>query len=498
MSYMGLDVGTSGAKAVAFDSGGNQIAQGSCEYPTIIPRDGWAELDSDEVLAACMVVIQDTASACADSDPVAAIGISSQGEAFTAVTADGEVLNNAMVSFDTRSAEIADTWSTQFGRWPLYELTGHTAHPMFTLFKLLWTRDNQPDVWEKADYFLCFEELVQQRLGLEPAISYPMAGRTMIFNVRTHDWDKHILMRAGIAPECLACPLPSGSVVGTIPDDRAADVGLGKGVVVVTGGHDQPCGALGAGVLAPGKAMYGMGTVECICPAFDRPVFSEELFESNLCTYDHVVDGMYTTVAFCLTGGNLLRWYRDEWAGDDVREARKQGRDPYDLILESMPDSPSKLMVLPHFTPTGTPYFDTAATGAILGLQLSTTRADVLRALLEGVTYEMKLNVDILDRAGVHIDEFIAIGGGAKNQRLVQLKADVLNRPITTVAVTEAGCLGVAMLAKAAVSGDSLDNIAAEWVRPQSVIEPDARRAAVYEEKLETYKKVYPALKSLR
>jgi xylulokinase len=200
-------------------------------------------------------------------------------------------------------------------------------------------------------------------------------------------------------------------------------------------------------------------------------------------------------VAFSLTGGNLLRWFRDQWAQAEQDEARRTGADPYDLLLREMPSEPTDLTVLPYFTPSGTPYFDADVPGAILGLRLSTTRGQVLRALLEGVAMEMRLNVEILDRAGLRIREFLAIGGGAKNRALTQLKADVLDRPITTLAVTEAGCLGVALLACAADTGAKPQDLAGTWVKRQDVVEPDPKRAKVYREKFGVYQTVYPCMK---
>lgn len=498
MSYLGLDIGTSGCKAVVFNAEGEELSQAHREYATLMPEDGWAELDSKAVMAACREVLAEAAMPWLDRDPVEGLGVSSQGEAFTAVDTDGEALNNAMVSFDTRAAELSVTWSEAFGRERLYDLTGHTAHPMFTIFKLLWIKENQPDVWRKAAAFYCFEDLLHHELGVAPAISYPLAGRTMMFNVRRHAWDEAILHAIELAPEKLARPMPSGRIVGTIPDDTCAELGLASGAIVATGGHDQPCGALGAGVLQSGDAVYGMGTTECITPAFEEPVFSQELCASNLCTYDHAVDGMYTTVAFSLTGGNLLRWYRDQWGQLAAEEAKQSGRDVYAMLLESLPTEPTDLLVLPHFTPTGTPAFDTNPLSAIFGAKLSTTRQEVLKALLEGVTMEMKLNVQIMEDAGIAIDLFTATGGGARSSVMVQLKADVLNRPIRTVEVTEAGCLGVAMLARHALTNKPLGDIADRWVRPVELVEPDPVRAARYAEMFAAYRRLYPALQELR
>ncbi len=491
MSYLGIDVGTTGCKAGLFGTEGRLAGLAYREYPLLSPEKGWAELDSGRVIASCLEVIREAAT-LSPGDPVRAIGITCQGEAFTPVRRDGRYLGNGMVSSDTRAATIATTWSREFGVDRLYGLTGHTPHPMFTLFKLLWLRDHRPDVWNEAARFYCFEELLQARLGLEPAISWPLAGRTMLFNVREHRWEEEILSAVGLDASRLAPPAVSGTVVGEVSRSVAAELGLPAGVKVVAGGHDQPCGALGAGVVEPGAAMYATGTVECICPAFAAPIFAENLLHSNLCTYDHAVPGMYTTVAFSLTGGNLLRWFRDQWGQLEQEEARRTGADPYDLLLRSMPADPTDLTVLPYFTPSGTPYFDAEVPGAILGLRLSTTRGQVLRALLEGVAMEMRLNVEILDRAGLRIREFRAIGGGAKNLALTQLKADVLDRPITTLAVTEAGCLGVALLACAADSGSRPQDLVGTWVQPQQIVEPNPARAAVYRDRFSSYQKIYP------
>ena len=494
MSYLGLDIGTTGAKAGLFRGDGQLSALAYREYSLKSPEPGWAELDSERVCAACLDAMGEAVAAC-PADPVRALSISSQGEAFTPVDSEGNILAGAMVSSDARAVPLIDPWCERFGRKRLYELTGHTPHPMFSLFKLLWLKEHRPEAWSKAARFLCFEELMQTRLGIEPAISWPLAGRTMLFDVRAHAWAPEILETVGLEPERLAPPVPSGSVVGTIPSEVARRLGLPEGVQVVAGGHDQPCGALGAGVVEPGRAMYATGTVECICPAFNRLLLEDNLFQNNLCTYDYTLEGLYTTVLFSLTGGNLLKWFRDQWGGIEMAKAELQSEDPYELLLETMDSEPTDLLALPYFTPSGTPYFDAKVPGALLGLRLNTTRGQVLRGLLEGVALEMRLNVDILQQAGLAIEEFRAIGGGAKNPALTQLKADVLGRPITTLAVTEAGCLGVAMLACAADTGTPAGELAASWVKPQSVVEPHSRRAARYDHQFQAYKEVYPFLR---
>jgi xylulokinase len=496
MSYMGLDIGQTGCKAVAFDENGRQIVSSYREYNTVIPHEGWAELNPMKVRDSCFSVLKEANSHCSH-DPVLGLGISSQGEAFTPVDGSGGYLANAMITFDARSTKIADSWSENFGKKKLYELTGHTAHPMFSLFKLLWLRENRKEVFDGTWKYLCFEDLLQHALGIEPHIAWTLAGRTMLFNPFEHRWEEEILSKAGITAEKLATPVPSGELCGSLDSRIAASLGFSKGAKVAAAGHDQPVGALGAGIITPGSAMYAIGTSECLSPSFASPVTGDALFRNNLCTYDHAMHGQYTTTAFSLTGGNILRWFRDQWGILEKQQAELEGKDPYALILEKMGTKPSRLLCLPYFTPTGTPYYDADVSGALLGLRLSTQRAEVLRALLEGVSFEMRLNLSILEASGIHIKELRAIGGGAKSHVWLQLKADVLGKPITTVQVTESVCLGSAMLACSAVTGEPVESLVSRWVHKGTTVQPDSENTVFYGERFELYKKLYPALKRL-
>jgi len=496
MNYLGIDIGTSGCKAVVFDETGKQLGLANREYDVIFYENGGAELDSEEVIEKCFQVIK-KCSEQVEHNSIAGLGISSQGEAFTAIGSNNEIICNAMISSDMRSEAFVKSWPIEFGEEKLYQITGHTAHPMFTLFKLLWLKENKPDIWWHADKLLCFEDLLQLKLGLDPAIGWPLAGRTMMFDVRKHEWSSEILHSIGLTPGQLAKPLPSGSIAGKIDKKIAKDLGLADDAFVVTGGHDQPCGALGAGVTKPGMAMYATGSVECITPAISKPVFTGDLRKSNLCTYDHTVKGMYVTVAFSLTGGNILKWFRDEFGMSEIAEAEQAGVNAYELLLKTAGEKPSNLLVLPYFTPSGTPYFDTKTKGAVLGLRLSTSRGEFIRALLEGVAFEMRLNMDILEKSGYTIKELRAIGGGAKSAIWTQLKADVTGKKITTLNVIEAGCLGVAMLACAAYTGVSVQELANVWVKPQSVLYPQKKNRKWYDERFVQYKRLFTAVKEI-
>jgi xylulokinase len=480
MSVLGIDIGTGSCKAAVFDADGRQLSEAQRPYSLHLTDDGGAELDSEHVMDCCLTVIREAARD-AGADRVQAIGISSQGEAFTPIDKNGRALGPAMVSSDTRAAKFSREWPLEFGAERLYQITGHTAHPLFTLFKLLWIRSNRPEVWGRAAKFLCFEDLLHTRLGVPPSMGWPLAGRTMLFDIRRHEWSGEILDEIGLSPERLAAPLPSGTIVGEVK----ADLGLAKGAVVVTGGHDQTCGALGAGAVEPGMAMYATGSVECICPTFASPVLSADLQRNNLCTYDHVIPGRYATVAYSLTGGNILRWFREQFAPSE----------DYEALLATAATSPTKLLVLPYWTPSGTPYFDVNTPGVICGLRMNTTRGEILRALLEGVALEMRLNLEILRESGCEVNELRAIGGGARSQFWTQLKADVINRPIFRLNVEEAGCLGAAMLAFSAVDGEPLASLVRRWVQPVGVVTPN--RSNSYDALFSKYRDAYPLLRGL-
>jgi xylulokinase len=256
--------------------------------------------------------------------------------------------------------------------------------------------------------------------------------------------------------------------------------------------------ALGAGVIETGMCMYATGSVECFCPMLETPSFSTELRENNLNCFDYSIKGKYTSLAYSLTGGNILRWMRDQLGQYEMEEAARSGRNAYTLLLDSMPSEPTDLLVLPYFSPSGTPYFDTRASGAILGLKLTTTKGEITRALLEGVALEMKLNLSLMEESGMRIEKLVATGGGTKHKAWTQLKADVLNKEIMVRKITEAGCYGAALLAQSAMTEMPVSTLVRQNEVESEVFAPDPGNAASYEQKYESYKRLYHGLKPFR
>jgi len=498
MSLLGIDVGTTGAKAIVFGLDGAALGQGYREYPHIFPRPGWVEMDSDEVWSATQEAIAEAVSRAGRRDQVKALAVSSQGEGITPLAPDGKALANTIVSFDSRTTPQSQWWERQFGKRKLFEITGLPLSPMYSINKIMWWRDNQPQLFARAWKFLCYEDFTAFRLGAEPTIDYSLAGRTMAFDLRAQRWSDEILAAAGVEPERLAAVAPSGVLIGRVRDDVAQELGLPRGVAIVTGGHDQPCGALGSGVIEPRAAVDATGTVECITPAFSELKLSDAMLESNYSCYHHVVPGMYITLAFNFTGGSLLRWYRDTLGKQEREDAEAAGMDVYEMMIGLATRGPSPVMVLPHFALPATPWNDPHSKGVILGLTLATTKGDIIKALLDGVTLEMRLNLDYLEKAGVVVERLRAIGGGAKSPTWLQLKADIFNRPVLSLSVSEAACLGAALLAGAAIGEyASLSEAVNLTIHITKTYEPDPHMVARYAERYEIYRQLYPALREL-
>lgn len=497
MSLMGVDIGTTGAKAVVFDEFGLQLSSAYEEYPLIIPFEGAGELDSRRVVLAAYRVIQNAANAIKNTDPVSAVGIASQGEAFTPVASDGSIIGNAMVSSDRRAEPFVKSWDEKFGFARLYKITGHTAYPMFSLFKLQWVKENQPKVWASAWKFLFCQDLIAFRLTGETKTDYTMAARSMLFDVTQKRWSTEILDSIELDIERLPEAVPSGARAGTISHRIAKELGLTDKVSVSVCGHDQPVGALGCGAAAPGLASYAVGTVECVTPAVNRLILSDDLMKNNLASYPHVLHGLYTTVAFNITGGSVLRWVRDNLALEEASEARRNGDDPYDRIIAAASKRPSDLLLLPHFGATGTPHFDSHGVGTLFGLTLSTDRSEVLRAFLEGITYETKWNILILADAGFALTELRTIGGGSKSSVWMQIKADILGLPLTIMKVPESTCTGAAILA-GIEAGILEPDAASSWAKPVRTFEPMQSNVSAYEDRFVIYREIYNSLGTAR
>lgn len=493
MSLMGIDVGTTGCKVVAFDEAGAVLAQSGREYPLISPQPGWYELDPDQVWDYVCDCLREVNARLAH-DPVSALSLSSQGEAMTPVTRAGKALANSPISSDIRNRKQTAEMEAALGAERIYQITGQPMGAYYTLPKILWWRDNAPEILDRAWKFLCYVDFVAFRLGMAPVIDHSMAARTLAFDVHALDWSDELLAAGGLRRDQLARPVASGTIIGEIPRALAEDLGFRARVKVVAGGHDQPAGALGAGVLEPGRAMLSIGTTEALASVTSRP--RPEMLGYHVSCYPHAAPGLFIALSGNQTGGRLLRWYRDELAAAERAIAASSGRDIYDVIVEQTDDAPGRLLMLPYFAGSGTLYEDASATGVLVGMSFDTQRADIVRAILEGLTYEQALGIRRLNEIGVGISHLTAIGGGSRSERWMQIKADITGLPVSVIHTSEAASLGVAMLAGWATGVyASLQEAAAQLIKVRRTFRPRAGRSAHHQRQLEIYAELYQALR---
>lgn len=499
MSMLGLDIGTTGVKAVAFRDDGTVITSAYREYDMRSPQPGHLELDAGEVLEGIREVTRKV-GADTSSDPVRSLAACTLGEAAVPVDSSSRPVGTAIIGFDSRGEEEVKAFSEKISNQEVFDITGHGINSCHTLFKILWRRRHERPVFDSADRFLCFGDFTAASLGISPRMDYSIAARTLMFDIHALDWSDRILEAAGLSREILPPPVAPGDPVGELGPKAAEEFGLPPGTVVAGGLHDQPAGILGAGV-RPGESMLAIGTVICLGVRLKEEPRGTVLAENNLCFYPTVGDGQYISIAFNFTGGSLLKWYRDQLAGPEIEEAARRRVDPYDVITADLPEDPTGLVVLPHFTMTGPPSLDPKALGAILGLRLTTSRKEIVKAILEGIIYEIRLSSELLGAAGIDIGLYKAIGGAAKSEAWMQIAADILDRPVAITTVTEGAALGAALMgAKASGVVRTLDDIEAivgGAARVERVIEPRPDHARRYDERFAIYRDLYPRTREL-
>lgn len=498
MSLIGLDIGTTGCKAIVFDEAGGVLSQASREYSMLTPQANWAEQDAERVWTLAWDALKEAVSTNSGAPP-RALALSVQGEAVIPVDAEGRALRHAILGMDTRTGDENRWLVERFGAEALFARTGMPVHTINTLPKLLWLQRHERRIWGQARQFLLYEDFFLRRLGGKATISHCLASRTQMYDLAAGSWATDILETCGIDPARLAALSVFGvEGIGSLRKDLADELGLKGEVLLAGGGHDQACAALGSGVIRDGLAMVSTGTAEVVEVAMRTPVLSDKLREGGVSVYRHVVPGLYVAMTLNHSGGLLLRWFRDTFCQSELAEARRMGRDAYDLILAGGPEGPTDLMVLPHFAGSGTPTLDTSSRGAILGLSFATDRPTLGKAILEGLTFELRINLDLLRGAGVAIDQLLAVGGGARSPLWLQMKADICDVPLHVPRVTEAACLGAALLAGVACGVyRDLDAAVSNAVRLDLHITPDPRSRAAYAGRFQTYRQLYPTLKKL-
>lgn len=498
MKIAGLDIGTTGCKCTVFDERGNSLGKAYRDYPAKRAV-GSHEIDISALMEGVYASVREMAAAFPD---IGGLGVTSFGETFVLTDEEGNPLHPAMLYTDPRGGRECRELTEKLGAKEIAQITGLRPHEMYSICKLMWMKKHRPEIWQQTKHIFLMEDYVVFHLTKKAQIDYSLATRTMAFDIHALDWSGRVLEAAGIDQGLFSACVPTGSPAGTILPAAAERTGLSLETQVVSVSHDQVAAAVGAGAFDGSVAVDGAGTVECLTPIYDTMPDIDRMYEGYFSVVPYVVPGTYVAYAFSYTGGALIRWCVEKLAKGEQEQAEAQGMSVHELLeqayLEKGNDGPGGLLVLPHFAGAATPYMDTGSRGAVLGLTTESTAADIYRGCMEGVAYEMYLNYQALAGSGVHFERLNATGGGARSAVWMQMKADVLNLPITALKTADAGTVGSAMLTGVAIGVfRDLKEAAEHMVEETVTYRPRSDMHERYMQVYERYRRVYEAVRPL-
>ena len=478
---VGLDVGTTGARAVAVGDDGTVVAERNAGYPLLAPRPRWTEQDPTEWWRASCEVFGAVASDCRNAGhDIVGIGLTGQMHGSVFLDAAGQVIRPALLWNDQRTDEQCRWITERIGADRLVEITGNPALTGFQAPKVLWLRDEEPASYARVARVLLPKDLVRLRLTGEPATDAADASGTLFMDLRSRSWSPEVLdaldMPAAWFPEIHEGPEPTG----TVADAIALELGLPPGTPVAAGGGDNAAAAIGTAITRAGLMSSSIGTSGVLFAHADEPAVDPS---GRIHAFAHSVPGAYCMLAVELSAGGSLRWWRDVTGLS------------YDELVaeaEAIPAGSEALVFLPYLTGERTPHLDPLASGAFVGLTARHTRGHMTRALMEGVVFGLRDGLEIMRGLGVAPTAVRATGGGATSDLWLRLQADIYGAPVERLAVEEGAAYGAALLGHVAAGTFADIDEATSVVRAlPEVNEPDPDRAAVYDDVYGVYRSLY-------
>jgi xylulokinase len=492
------DFGTTGNKAALHSNEGELLATTTVEYPTDYGKGGRVEQDPERWWSAVAAATRELFEKTATS-PSGIEGISFSGQMMGAVFLDGSgrSLRPAIIWADTRAQRQTDRLIERLGMERCYGIAGHRLNPTYSLEKVMWVRENEPEVFERTRAVLLAKDYVAYKLTGRIATDPSDASGTNAYDQRAGEWSEEILEAAEVDPKLLPEVVPSTTVLGGVTPEAAAETGLRAGTPVVMGGGDGPMAALGAGVASPEDGAYAyLGSSSWVSLASDEPLLDPRM---RTMTFDHVIRGRFVPTGTMQAGGASM-----EWVADLLEPGRAAGR--YDRLVgaaSGVEAAEEGLIFLPYLLGERSPYWNPRARGSFVGLAKHHGPAHLTRAVMEGVAMNLKVCLDAFEEQGHDIDTVDAIGGGARSDGWLQIFADVWNKPVSRRSlVDEANALGAAVVAGVGVGlFDSFD-VASTLSRVEEIFEPDPERseryAVRYEQFLDAYRQLEPVFDDLQ
>lgn len=492
------DLGTSGNKATLYDTNGKLCASSLYEYPTYYPNPNWVEQDSNDWWKAVCVSTKDLIDKSKISNKdIACVSFSGQMMGCLLVDKKGEALRNMIIWADMRSVKQAERIEHLLGMEKVYKITGHRVSPSYSAAKLLWIRDNQPEIYKKAHKILNAKDFIIHKLTGKFVTDYSDASGMNLFDIRSKKWSSEILKALDIEQDLLPELHKSSDIVGNVTLSAASQTGLLQGTPVVVGGGDGSCACVGAGVVQEGRTYNVLGSSSWISLASKEPIFDSEMRTFN---WVHLDPEFYTPCGTMQTAAYSLSWLKDTLCAEEIIAAKKQNKSPYELIDEKVMKSPAganKLLFLPYLLGERCPRWNADAKGSFIGMTIRTTKEDILRSVLEGVGYNLKVILDIFDKANP-IDEISIIGGGAKGKVWLQILSDIWQKPLLVPEyIEEATSMGAAICGGVGIGAFENFRVINKFNAIKSKVTPNPENKELYSKLYSAFNDSYLALEEV-
>ncbi|MGB9857538.1 MAG: xylulokinase [Dictyoglomaceae bacterium] len=496
---IGIDVGTTGSKALLVDKEGKVIQSWTEEYPLYTPYPGWSEQDPEDWWRATKKAIQMILKLSSISPKeIKGIGLTGQMHGSVFLDSQGNVIRRAILWNDQRTAKQCEEIVERVGGVKnLLNLTLNLALTGFTAPKILWLRENEPENYKKVKKVLLPKDYIRYRLTGEYASEVSDASGTLLFDVKNRRWSKEMLSLLDIPEDFMPKVYESPEITGYIKKDVAEELGIPEGTPVVGGGGDQAAQAVGTGVVKSGIVSVTLGTSGVVFAHLDKP---EGEKEGRLHTFCHAVPGKWHTMGVMLSAGGSFRWFRDSFGEIEMEISKWTGKDPYEFLsmeAEKASRGSEGLIFLPYLTGERTPYPDPMAKGVFVGITLRHKKPHFVRSVLEGVAFGLRDSLELIKSLGIEIKEIRVSGGGARSPIWRQILADIFNSPIVTINVTEGAAYGAALIAGVGVGiYESVESACDATIKVVSREEPKKENVSAYKELYELYRELYPVMKN--
>lgn len=490
---LGIDVGTSGTKALVIDAGGRIVAEAMTEYPMDTPRPLWAEQNPADWWQAAIASIQRVLTQV-DARDIAGVGLTGQMHGLVMLDAQGEVLRPCIMWNDQRTGAQCAAITQKIGAKKVIELVGNPILPGFTAPKIVWVRENEPDVYARVTHILLPKDYLRYKLTGAFATEVSDASGTVLLDVAKRQWSDEMLAALEIPREWLPEVYESPVVSAKISADAARATGLLEGTPVVGGGGDQAAQAVGSGIVSQGLISVTLGTSGVVFASSDEYRVEPQ---GRLHAFCHAVPGKWHLMGVMLSAAGSFRWFRDALGQREKELAGREDMDVYKLLTAqagSAPPGSEGLIFLPYLTGERTPYPDPDARGVFFGLTLRHGKPHMVRAVLEGVSYGLRDSLELMRDLGIRLEQVRVSGGGARSALWRQILSDVFSSEIVQLNITEGAAYGAALLAGVGAGVySSVEDACARTIRVIDRVEPGAAQV-VYADYYPIYRALYPAL----